>query len=284
MKTLIIDDSGRLTDAGSPSLRSELHAWSLGDNFADYVIRNLGFIELAEHPRAVRIKMRPAVTSPTAFAALMYWLADHPSPRVMLSRHDDEWRHEVIGDSRTATSKLVTMMRQMAADRSADFLRAPLDAAVLDTDNPLLTLIRLRSELGRDLDYERLGPLLNGGLKGRFTTVSADQDLKTISIDGVGWGFAQEANYWLHRAVGTRLEDGPDQAFGVWASEDYRHVLKNGLPALDDIDVVVDWPQVGRRRYCYKRLLLPLNSADGRVRLLCATLKDRGIDLRRGRG
>jgi hypothetical protein len=96
--TLIIDDGGRFTDAASSGLRSELHAWTLGDRFTDYAIRNLGFIELVTQPRAVRIKLRPAVTSPTAFAALMYWLADHPTPRVMLSHHVDDWRHEVIGD------------------------------------------------------------------------------------------------------------------------------------------------------------------------------------------
>ncbi|MEQ1647229.1 MAG: hypothetical protein ABL898_01470 [Hyphomicrobiaceae bacterium] len=284
MTALIIDDSGRFSDAASASLRSQLHAWPLGDTFSDYVVRNLGFIEVVTQARAARIKMRPAVTSPAAFAALMYWLADHPFPRVMLSRLEDEWRHEVIGDSRTATLKLVAMMRRAADDRTTDFLRTPLDAGKLDESSPLLRLIRLRAELGRDLEFTRLEPVLNTALKGRFTICSADRDLTTLSIDAVGRGFAHEANYWLHRAVGTRLEDGPDQAFGAWASSDYRHVLKVGLSMLDDIDVVVDWPQLGRRRYCYKRLLVPLDIVDGRMRLLCATLQDRGIDLRAGCG
>mgnify|MGYP000897050339 CR=1 FL=1 len=285
-RKIIIDDRGRISDAAGTALRDELQGWSLGAAFTDYTVRNLGFIALATTPHGLRIQMRPAVTSPTAFAALMYWLSDHPHERVILSRLDDDWRHELLGDSTSSKRRLIAVMQQSATHRATDFLRAAVDPRRLRDENPLLALMRLRSEFGRELDFERLSPILNEELRGRYTLISADPDLTTIRIEGVGYGFDTEANYWLGRSVGARVEDGPDRAFGQWVSEGYRTIMKTGLPALDDVDAVVEWPNVGRRRYCYRRLLLPVGTAKGddRPRLLCATLKNRSISLRRRSG
>ena len=282
MQTQIIDDNGHFHDPNAPSFRARLNAGASGDALTDYTIRNLGFIAVAKDRAAARIKLKPDRISPIAFAALMYWLADQRAERVMLSRLEATWQHELLGDGAASAAKLMHVFRESRRPRAGDFLREPAEVNSTDPQNPLLALMRLRDEYGAQLDHARLAPVLNSALGGRFTVIHAAPGHDRLTIEKVGHGLSVEAGYWLQRSVGARVEDAADSDFGAWASAHYREVLKSGVPALDNIDVVVDWPHAGRRRYCYKRLLLPIAAKNNQRGLLCATLQDRSIDLRAG--
>ena len=278
MRTWLVDDRGNIFDSASPQLRSELHAWGAGSEFTDYCICNLGFIAVTRTDRRARVRLRPHVVSPVAFAGLMYWLADQRIEAVMLSHLDQDWTHEVLGGK--FRKRLLELMRFGPETRDRDMLRQPTDIAHLNLANPLIALLRLFGDGKSFADRDRRDAILERTVAGRFVTVaSADLGLQSMVVEEVGPGHAREANYWMGRHVGHRLEDGPDPVYGRWLAESYRMVLQLGAPMLDDVDVVVDWPQIGRTSYRYQRLLIPSNEGNRRI-VLCATLKAPGIDLR----
>lgn len=283
-RTIIIDDRGQLNDNASYGLRDLIRFPMAEQGIIDYAVRNLGFACLVRHPSGVNIRLRPDILSPAAFAALMYWLADNVHARVVLSSFADGWRHEFLGNSVVARRRLIGRLQRTLADRAKDFLSAKIDLRRLRADNPLSSLLRLQSDLRLQTDLERVRVQLDHQLRGRYTIMTMAGETPQVLIERVGYGFDTPTNYWLGRAIGSRVEDAPDAAFGQWASDSYREVLRSGQPALDDVDVIVAWPNVGRRRYTYRRLLLPIGTAAATKgeppRLLCATLKSPRVDLR----
>jgi len=122
MRTLLFDDSGEIWDANSRSLAEALQASLSSDELAKYVVRNLGFISAAESVGSVRLRLRPAIVSPTALSALCYWLHDQTIERVLISFLDGEWTHELVRTCEEAVRALLARVKFSAADREGDFL------------------------------------------------------------------------------------------------------------------------------------------------------------------
>jgi hypothetical protein len=291
--TWLIDDNGCMADSQSPALRRDLNAWHIGDGFTDYAVRNLGFVAVQLHGApgalAVHVRLRPSHVSPVAFSGLMYWLSDKQPRRVMLSRLDDgAWHSEVLGDCMMATPKLATLVKRAQCGRKDDFLAKQTAIENFAPEHPLRALLSARGDLAEavarlDLDAVRAiaGPLVQG----RFTLSTADQALRRVVVRSVGNGYSAETNYWLNRIIGHRLTDLPDSDYGGWASDAYAQAMSTGIPQADAIDIFVEWPFEGRRRYRNHRLLLPLPLADGQgYAMLGATVPAPGLDLRLQRG
>ena len=283
MRTLLIDDSGTLSDSASPALRANLNAWGTGSDFLDYCIRNLGFVAVANNATSVHIKLRPTIVSPIAFAGLMYWLGEHMGKRVMLSVLDGDWSHRMIATTREALADIAMLVRSAQFDRANDFLARPRDPLSLPEANPLRTLVRLQAELTDAYGKGQIAKVLGTAderLRGRYTISTADGNLSNLIMGHVGDGHAHEANFWLKRSIGQRMRDLPDTALGAWTTDAHLDVAKTGQMRLDDLDLVIEWPNHGRQRYVYQRLLMPLHHSADAHAVLCATLSDRSINLR----
>ncbi len=60
----------------------------------------------------------------------------------------------------------------------------------------------------------------------------------------------------------------------------YERVLHRFSPDLQAVDAFVRWPETGRVRRRYKRLLMPFRTYAGEAHVLSATVEDPTIDLR----
>jgi hypothetical protein len=123
----LIDDAGRLFDSQSATLRHALNAWHTGDAFADYTVRNMGFIGVGwvgtPARAALHVQLRPSHVTPAAVTGLVRWLQQHRARRVMLTWFDGgTWQSEVLGDGATARLKLSALAQLPAPD--ADDLQA----------------------------------------------------------------------------------------------------------------------------------------------------------------
>lgn len=284
MASWLIDDQGNLHDPLSARLRTSLKAVHLAQEFPDFVLRNLGFIGLQETNGAAHLKLRPAVVAPVAFAALMYWLADRKPNRIMLSTLDaGAWSHQVIGSHAIAVPKLAGLIASAQNQRAADILTRPRVPGALPGDNPLRALLNAQERLVAAFNSNQLAAVLDeidGRMRGRYTITTSDANMRNMVLNRVGQGHEENANFWLTRALGNRIQDFPDTAIGKWMAETYVSALQADTVRLDDVDATFEWPGLARHRYGYQRLLMPLRTgADGHA-LLCATLKDSSIDLR----
>ncbi len=134
---------------------------------------------------------------------------------------------------------------------------------------------------GGKFDRERLAPLLERALNGRFVLVEAPPDSPSLVIKDIGSGLRKPAHHWLSRSIGNRVEDQPDYAYGKWVAGSYRDVLTQGRsPTCGNVDAVISFPQEARQSFRYRRLLLPF-IGDGKPDImLCASLVDPDINLR----
>lgn len=280
MRCVLLDDRGAEWDAGSSLLAEALQASIAGEELTSYAVRNLGFVAVSDNERAARIRLRPAVVSPIAFSALLYWLHDHPRERCVLSFLDNDWSHEVVGGSNEAVHRLMQRVTVRTHDREGDFLQAPRPLYSLAQRSPLRAMLNIWSESNGVFDGERLHPLLEKALDGRFVMVEVASDSANLVIKNIGSGLRKPAQHWLARSIGLRVEDQPDYAYGKWVARSYRNVINSGEPDLGDVDAVISWPQQSRQSFRYQRLLLPFKTADNSAVLLGATLADPSIDLR----
>ena len=67
---------------GRAGLPRDLDASIGGDELVEYTMRNLGYVAVKEMRRLAAHPLRPAVVSPIAFSALLYWLHDRVVDRV----------------------------------------------------------------------------------------------------------------------------------------------------------------------------------------------------------
>lgn len=284
MRTLLIDDSGTLADSASPALRADLQALGTGSDFTDYCIRNLGFVAVASNDASVHIRLRPSVVAPIAFAGLMYWLGENMGKRVLLSVLDSEWSHRMLASTRNVMPELTKLIQTAQINNSEDFLSCARDPLGLPDSHPFKALVRLHKELAHAFTNNQKSALFtiaDERLRGRYLITTADANLTNIVVDHAGDGHSQQANYWLQRGIGQRLSDLADVSYGHWATQAHFETAQDGQVRLDDIDIVVMWPTLGRQRYRHQRLLLPLQKDASGHAVLCATLADSGIDLRR---
>jgi hypothetical protein len=280
MQSLLFDDRGETWDAKSRSLAEALQASLSGDELSKYVVRNLGFIAATENDGSVRVRLRPAVVSPAALSALLYWLYDQTIERVLISWLEGEWSHELVRSCEEAVTALLARVRFTATDREGDFLNQQRPLHDLPDTSPLRAVLNAWAECDGAYDRERLLPVLRNATNGRFFLVEATTSSPSILIRDIGTGFGGDAGYWLGRTVGHRVEDQPDYAYGKWLAEVYGKVVKTRAPSLDDVDAVITWPQQPRISYRYRRLVLPFETRRDSTLLLSATLIDPAIDLR----
>lgn len=280
MQTVLFDDMGDLWDAKSRGLAEALGASLSADELAKYVVRNLGFIAAAECDGSVSLRLRPAVVSATALSALIYWLHDRPIARVLLSFLDTDWSHELVASRDEAVRRLLARVKTKTEGREGDFLNKSLALHDLTAASPLRAALQAWSDCAGTYDADRINPLLEEALNGRFVLVEASTDSQSLLIKGVGSGLAHLAEYWLSRAIGLRVEDQPDYAYGKWVAGLYHRVLTTGEPFLEDVDAVVRWPQQPRQSYRYRRLVLPFERGRNSTLLLGTSTPNPDINLR----
>ena len=176
-----------------PRLAEALQASLSGDELAKYVVRNLGFIAATESDGSVRLRLRPAVVSPTALSALLYWLHDQTDR----ARADLVPRRGVVARAGAVARRGragAAGAREVQRGRSRRRLpaAAPAAAARSARHQPAARRARcLVANCGGKFDRERLRPLLEKALNGRFVLVESAANSPNVYVKDVGSGFGE---------------------------------------------------------------------------------------------
>lgn len=278
--SFLIDDAGRLWDIDSFQLRAELDGFAAGSVFPDYVVKNLGFVRVDRRGQSATIWLRPATVAPIALAELMYWLVDGKFERVLVNSFlHDAWQHTMVGAAEKSFTSLATMLSSAAhleLSQEAVIARSS-SVSRMPADSPLTHALQLWWETSGDwhkMQARDFGTIV----KARYSLF--ERQGGSFFVHGYGTGLPDCAKAWFEKAVGSPVHDHPDQRYGLSCLVNYRTVLDNGQPELQEIDALVSWPGNVRQRRRYKRLLLPLSIGQRLGYLLSATAEDISIDLR----
>jgi hypothetical protein len=106
----------------------------------------------------------------------------------------------------------------------------------------------------------------------------------TLLIRAIGSGYRAFDISWSAKSVGMPVDEQPDVDYGTWLSRGYLGVLARKQAQADEVDAIIYRPRYGRRRFTYRRLMLPFAIANGRQLVLSTSVADPSIDLRLDQG
>jgi hypothetical protein len=271
--TLIFDDQGQIWNADSLELRRRLYCTWADADLTSQLVRNLGFVSVAVGRSSVRINLRPRTVSEVAIAQLLYWLADHPRERIVLSHELNGGSHEIL----ISLSRLARRIAELVVEarpNTAFFQSRRLCKRDLGADSLLATLIELWRANGCTFAWDQYRDFIDARLGGRFFVLRPWGKHQDFIIEGAGNGLRIPGSNWFARYVGAPFSLTPDYDYSVRVSQSYNEALRVGDPHIEDVDALIAWPQHGRVRRQYRRIILPCAGTDGHVHLLGATCTD----------
>jgi hypothetical protein len=269
-----IDEHGRLLSASE--LRDALLSDLAPGDLSTYVVANMGYVAIEERRGTVWLRLRPRAVSQVTLAAVLFWLGDRASERVVVSHYDRRWHHEVMGPTSAALARVAELVIDPLEIRGGDFRRRRCRIVT----GLLVSLLQRWQDDPAAPFSQPCRDFLQDRLSGRYMVLKCTRWSRRLEICDVGRGFVSFDNDWLSKAVGRRFEDQPDHLFGRWAAKAYYEAISTEQVIIDDVDALIDWPGRSKARRQYQRIILPFRQPSGDHLLLCSSLLDRSIDLR----
>lgn len=247
--------------------------------FADFLARNLGWISFRISKVECELRLHPGKVNDVALLAAADRVRDVAARRYRLTWYRDGWCSEALTTANAAVSRVMLLVGRARADtRAGDFLSRPRKREHLLPDDPLKLLLDAWSSGLRGA--EQLTTLADELVDGRHILAGPDGSSGELCILAEGRDFNIIGRRWLSRVPRLRIADWPDVAYGRWVEQSYRSAWQGVEPMLDDLDCIIQWPQLGRRRHSYRRLILPCRSPSGSRLMLGAMRIDPHVDLR----
>lgn len=272
-----------INDAGRNLLPTERLQAAFGtrmpvDEFADFMVRNMGWVALRRWAGALEVRARPAKARDLALAVAVERMRTCPAKAFFVSTFDRTWSSHRFDDQSDAVVHLMaTVGKARAAARDRDFLSRSQRRSELATISAESRL--LEAWIGGERRVKELSRLADTFFDGRFIVAGRDAAGDTCVLAN-GRDFNLIGDAWMSRLPRFRLVDWPDVAYGSWVERGYQEAWRSDAPSLDVLDCTIEWPQLGRKRHRYARILLPCRSDSGAKLLVGAMRNDPLIDLR----
>jgi hypothetical protein len=270
--SLLFDGSGQRWDSESPALRERIGGHFAGPDFIEFVLKNLGFVELRGlRSEAIEVRLRPTSASPGALSQIAAVFSEEGYRRFVLTLYDGQWRpvlcrsHQHLLDT---AYQAITVAQDRLAKRRHRY-RLKLDD--IGSDHALRQLVNRWSEIGRRWSREQLDSVIRSALDDRYVLAEPMANRATLTISDVGMGYDLFRGSWLARCRGLTFNDMPDYEYGLWVAEAHRDADAGDDMLLEEVDVVIRWTRQDPRRHIYQRVILPCGTGSER-RLLSASV------------
>jgi hypothetical protein len=274
--TRIIDDRGEEEPWPSVRILKDLHAAQADFDAADFAVRNLGYVLIVDRPDFLRLRLRPLLVSSRAVAALFYYLAERRPRRAAIAWFGDAWHDEVCGSAKDLFARLTALLHTSTRGHVPEpyiATRRNLDTVLSPDGHPFAPLLRAWLKGSRD---DLVATAREYGLWDRANIAERDPSRGDFFFRHVGKAIQLYSPEWGARAVGRRLAEQPDHAYGRW--------IEAGCAAADDsrmarcelVHASVNWRDGEVRRWRYERLMLPFETGDGRRVVMSISARDPG--------
>ena len=283
---VFIDRDGNFNLAKPPRVSSARIEDIDAAQYANYLIVNLGFVEIATTPNGAKLRWRPRLVTDVTFVTALYFLTDNEPTRVLIEQHDDTaWSTSILGTPMDEIlSFLATQLQSNRGTKDYIVQTQSLELPSLARTDALYDLHnfwRNTNDGSSERALAAVREFARTQLKGRYVWMRRRSG-RPLCIDQVGPGFPDHIRQILHPAIGRSIDEIPDYWFSRYCFDEYTHVAIDNKPSLQNVDAYIhppDGPSIRRR---YRRLILPFKGLGGSTILLGASTEDRLIDLRRG--
>jgi hypothetical protein len=284
MLLLLIDDQGEVWRGESRKLRDAFDSPFSGGEFIEYAIKNLGFIAVNVYGSSCQIRLRPKFLGDMTREALRRWLKDRRVDRIVLSHFDSAWIDELIVPQ--ALDTRLDALSPKRATRTDDFLLRALpieNAPRMVVDNTHLVVADIMKSwptLLREYDTANLLRLLRVAFNEQFVIVQRPNGGDRVLFSEFGDQMYWRYDTWRECAIGAPISEQPDRAYGRWINESYKVAMGSAKPSYEAVDAILQWPDIGRARRRYRRILFPFQENQSGQLLFCGSVDDTNVDLR----
>lgn len=265
MKHLLIGSEGESFPATAAAVERRL-GFAVGMvGMVEYVVRNMGFIELRFDEGRLRVAARPRLVSPLAVSGLAARVARWRVGRVALSLLGDGWTSSIHATVAGALGELRCACRETSTHPGwslfvAKTLRLDgLDGAPYDA---MHLLSAEWQTLGGEMDPEMRNEFLSRRSTANIFLARPSRDRESIVVEHCRLPDQPWASSWMRRAD-IDLRSQPDSRYIGWVTRAYREVLATGRPRLERIRAELRCPERGPRLFDYDRLILPWRTPAG---------------------
>lgn len=279
MRGWIIDDDGIVWSEGEPELLRRHNVHRHWPAFATFAVRNLGYLHASHAGDAFVIRLRPDTVSSAALIGAALLLGDlRPGRSAIALWQDGGWRYRLLGHWRNAINFVSGLERRPASVAArVKVRRCALEGMPART--PLSQLLQHWGSYRRVLDNAFWRDFAGNRLADRYVLLRPARDRGELLIEQLGAGYPYSKSY-RSMARGLRFVDQPDVWYARAISESYREAATSGMPVVDEIDAVIEWPHLGKTETRYRRLIVPLDDGAGNQLLLSTSMYDPSIRLR----
>jgi hypothetical protein len=280
MSILLIDDEGEWWDGQSGHLKSAYDSPYSGGEFVGYVVRNLGFVALNEYGTSCQIRLNPSLTLPQTIKSLANWLGRYSFRRLAVTWFGKDWHYELFAANVQALERITTLVQTSQTGRPGELLSRQVPIEAIPRDSLLGVLLESWPQLIETSPSPALWNLMQKLLGERYVVVRRNPNSGRLVFSEVGKDMFIQQLPRNGPIVGTPLDDQPDKAYGKWVLDSYQRAIGANRPQIEDCDHIVQWPERGRSRVRYRRLIFPLTTEAEAPVLLAGSIIDPSIDLR----
>lgn len=265
-----IDPTGQLVEARG----------SVGATAAAELIES-GHILIDAKDLRCFVWLNGACVSPLFEAALYYFICDCPCTRFAVYFTPDRKAARIFGSREAAIRAIGDELVRFRRALTIGFASRPVKLSSLSTGSPLQQLLESFSGSVATNGLPGIRQFLTRVLHNRYLVVEHQPLTGSLVLREVGLGYSGFDPNWSRTAAGRRLEEQADIYYGRWLAQSYREVLARQQPTAHEVDAAIFTVEQGRRRFAYRRLLLPFADNKGNQCLLSASVTDPAIDLER---
>lgn len=268
--SLFIDDRG---------LQTERRRWSTEPTrtraTADPLVCDRGFIEIRDKSEGLQVRLRPLIVSGAAVAALLFYLAERRPNRCAIIWLDRSWHFRICTDARSLISTVATIIETSARlTLPQPFIATPRNLQPAFQDgHPFEPLLRLW--LQERSNEKVLEFLATCGLRDRAMIAEQNGDSGSFRLRHFGRAIRLYDPSWTNAAVGRRVRDQPDAAYGAWIEDGCREATRSQSPRYELVNALVRASPGQPKQWRYERLVLPWMSKSGRPVVISVSLPDR---------
>lgn len=256
--------SGVLIDPDGQTLE---HGWRLAELrmlsrleepvLHDYLCRNMGYAVLTLGSNQVSLRLNPSLTTGPTLAAIFYSLADLEVCPIRIEWYVSAIRYShVCQDSKRAIDFVGSLVDQHANSGGDRFYCR--NVTMEEEPEAFRQLRRLFRNHAQNPVNELTVAYLKRRFVGRYVFIKRDRTAGQYVFADVGDGYTGLAESGHCISIGQPIDDLYDREYGLFVAGAYREAAETGLPAINDVDVIIHIHRNKSNALSYRRLILPL--------------------------
>jgi hypothetical protein len=251
----------------------------LPEQFTDYAIRHIGYVDIKSSPSGLSVRWNPAVISARGLAGLLYFVNDKVRTPLLLQtwRGDQWWNTLLSADQQVRMTTVIDLHAAETRQHDPLIMTQTGRADFLESHNTFAALISFwrqwQSQPRRDLneqDRETIDTLTNG----RFVLVVREPHLpRELSVEWLGNGFPDHISTAFQKTLHRSVCNLPDYRYGQAVAQAFERALRSpDAPLYEHVDARVRYLPFERERRVYQRLILRFASPGAEDFLIAASV------------